>query len=232
MPAPIERGPFRFCPKTGRFIGCRPGFESLRWTFPIVGLAALIWYLMRVPPKPDRADYPCQRIALPIAWGFLASVAGWVAAVMAARSFGHLLSCGRRFLAALLFIGAIAGALIGFHASSDRAEAYVPTDPPNSPMGVARGIHPGRVAWVYDPTAACWDGNTNTGHWWDDNGTRQESVDAMLSRGLRSLTGGRAVHMEEFDHYEEMPKEMEAKVIAESPEALLLEGMRRMDENA
>ena len=38
----------------------------------------------------------------------------------------------------------------------------------------------------------------------------------QYSTTLRSLTGGRAVHTEEFDHYEEMPKEMEQKVIAES----------------
>ncbi|MCC6352420.1 MAG: DUF362 domain-containing protein [Verrucomicrobiae bacterium] len=189
MPAPIQRGPYLFCPKTGRFIGCRPGFEGLRWTFPIIGLGALIWYLVRVLPKPDRADYPCQRVAMPIAWGFLATLAGWVASVLAARKAGHLLSSGQRLLAALFFIGAIGAALVGFHTSADRAEAYVPTDPPNTPMGTPRGIHPGRVAWVYDPTAACWDGNTNTGHWWEDTGTRQESVDDMLSRGLRSLTG-------------------------------------------
>ncbi|MBR4250136.1 MAG: elongation factor G, partial [Verrucomicrobia bacterium] len=36
---------------------------------------------------------------------------------------------------------------------------------------------------------------------------------------LRSLTGGRGIHTEEFSHYEEMPKEMEAKVIAKSKEA-------------
>ena len=36
---------------------------------------------------------------------------------------------------------------------------------------------------------------------------------------LRSLTGGRAAHKEDFDHYEEMPKEMEAKVIAEAKKA-------------
>ncbi|HPA21541.1 MAG TPA: DUF362 domain-containing protein [Verrucomicrobiae bacterium] len=189
MPNPVERGPYLFCPKSGRFIGCKPGFECLRWTFPFVGLASLVWYLIRVIPKPDRADYPCQRVAMPIAWGFLASLAGWVVAVLAARKAGQFFSGGRRVFAALFFMGAIAGALVGFHASSDRAEAYVPTDPPNSPMGTARGIHPGRVAWVYDPTATPWDGNTATGHWWDDTGTRQESVDDMLSRGLCSLTG-------------------------------------------
>jgi elongation factor G len=33
---------------------------------------------------------------------------------------------------------------------------------------------------------------------------------------LRSLTGGRGVHEEEFSHYEEMPRELEAKVIEEA----------------
>jgi elongation factor G len=36
------------------------------------------------------------------------------------------------------------------------------------------------------------------------------------STTLRSLTGGRGIHTEEFSHYEEMPREMEQKVIAES----------------
>jgi len=33
---------------------------------------------------------------------------------------------------------------------------------------------------------------------------------------LRSLTGGRGIHTEDFSHYEEMPREMEQKVVAES----------------
>ena len=36
------------------------------------------------------------------------------------------------------------------------------------------------------------------------------------STTLRSLTGGRGIHSEKFSHYEEVPKDMEAKVIAES----------------
>jgi elongation factor G len=36
---------------------------------------------------------------------------------------------------------------------------------------------------------------------------------------LRSLTGGRGVHKEDFDHYEEMPREMEEKVITEAKKA-------------
>ena len=36
------------------------------------------------------------------------------------------------------------------------------------------------------------------------------------STTLRSLTGGRGIHSEKFSHYEEVPRDMEAKVIAES----------------
>jgi elongation factor G len=41
------------------------------------------------------------------------------------------------------------------------------------------------------------------------------------SSTLRSLTGGRGVHAESFDHYEEMPREAEQKVIEESKKAKL-----------
>ena len=35
------------------------------------------------------------------------------------------------------------------------------------------------------------------------------------SSTIRSLTGGRGVHSEDFSHYEEMPRDLEQKVIAE-----------------
>ncbi|MCL4176218.1 MAG: elongation factor G [Verrucomicrobia bacterium] len=41
----------------------------------------------------------------------------------------------------------------------------------------------------------------------------------QYSTVLRSLTGGRGLHTEDFSHYEEMPKELEAKVVAESKKA-------------
>jgi elongation factor G len=39
------------------------------------------------------------------------------------------------------------------------------------------------------------------------------------SSTLRSLTGGRGIHSEAFSHYEEMPRDAEAKVIEESKKA-------------
>jgi hypothetical protein len=57
-----------------------------------------------------------------------------------------------------------------------------------APVGEGKGIHPGRVVWVYDPKATDWQG-PGGGHWWEPSHTNQKEVDRMLSRALRELTG-------------------------------------------
>jgi Domain of unknown function (DUF362) len=65
---------------------------------------------------------------------------------------------------------------------------WEPSDGPNHPMGVGRGIFPGRVTWIRDTAATPWDGKT--GNWWDEGtGIRQPAVDNMLSRSLRAISG-------------------------------------------
>ncbi|AWI10264.1 DUF362 domain-containing protein [Ereboglobus luteus] len=65
---------------------------------------------------------------------------------------------------------------------------WTPDDKPNSPVGVARGIFPGRVTWARDIAATPWDGVTGT--WWaEGSGINQTAVDNMVARSLRSLTG-------------------------------------------
>ncbi len=66
-------------------------------------------------------------------------------------------------------------------------DPFKPTDAANSPMGVAKGIHPGRVIWVQNAKATSWDGTT--GHWWDDANTDQKVVHGMTSKMLQDLTG-------------------------------------------
>ncbi len=50
----------------------KKAIEVLRksWIY-IIGIAALLWFIIRVFPKPSRAAYPCQRAAFPLASAFL-----------------------------------------------------------------------------------------------------------------------------------------------------------------
>ena len=59
---------------------------------------------------------------------------------------------------------------------------------PISPLGVPRGIVPGRVTWAHDPAAVTWDG---TGSWWQDANNNQSVIDRMVSRSIRDLTNQR-----------------------------------------
>jgi len=61
---------------------------------------------------------------------------------------------------------------------------------PNQPMGIAKGIFPGRVVWVHDPNATDWEGpESDDGYSWQPENTPQKYVDAMVSRAIRELTG-------------------------------------------
>lgn len=59
---------------------------------------------------------------------------------------------------------------------------------PNQPLGIGKGIYPGRVVWVHDPSATKWDGPGH-GHWWENSHTIQSAVDRMMSNAIRRLSG-------------------------------------------
>ena len=167
--------------------GCKSSGTPLTWLGPLAGLAALLWFLIRVIPKPARAAYPCQRAAAPLAGGFLVWLAGLAGTRLLRRK---LLIAGWRgsAVAAVLVAAAYLVSLpLGVATEADAQETFAPSEPPNQPMGVGKGIHPGRVVWVYEPDATRWDGKT--GNWWDDANTDPKAVSAMLSQALRGLTG-------------------------------------------
>lgn len=66
---------------------------------------------------------------------------------------------------------------------------FSPTDPPNRPIGQAKGIFPGRVVWIHEPSAAKWDGNPSNGGWFEDRFTDPAVADRMLRKALQRLTG-------------------------------------------
>ena len=154
----------------------------------LAGLVSLLWFLVRVIPKPSRAAYPCQRAAAPLASGFIVWLIGLFSAkalhrkLAAAANRSHYALAG----AVLLAIAVAIWLPLGVTWQAEAQDPFVPSDAPNSPIGVGKGIFPGRVVWAHEPTAARWDGKT--GDWWDDANTDQRLVTTMLSDSVRSLT--------------------------------------------
>lgn len=53
-------------------------FRLKKIIIPLLGFFALLWFLLRVIPKPSRASYPCQRAAMPMATGFIIWFSGFL----------------------------------------------------------------------------------------------------------------------------------------------------------
>jgi len=185
---------FSICPKTGKPMQPDQStkkehskYSWVRWIFPVIGLLSLVWFLIRVLPKPSRAAYPCQRVAMPLASGFVVWLLGAIGSAVAYKKAKQRLYQCRYLAAAACIIVSILMLWLPL-SITDSKPTLAQLPPPNSPMGEAKGIHPGRVVWIHDPNATDWEGVGN-GHWWESDHTNQQVVDKMLARAIRGLTG-------------------------------------------
>jgi hypothetical protein len=143
----------------------------VKFSFIFMGIASTIWFLVRVIPKPQRAAYPCMRVA------------SFRKAKLNFKSSNY-------FYSAIFLVLAVACSIVFIGRKTENAYAKSPAEwviIPNQPVGIAKGIYPGRVIWAHDPLVAKWDGKT--GNWWDENVTSQEETDKMLKESLLNLTG-------------------------------------------
>ena len=168
----------------------RPRFVAL-CVFIAMGLLSSIWFLIRVIPKPTRATYPCMQAAAPVMSSFIAYLLGIATTAYAFKNFRRSLA-NRKYMAAgalVLFGMSAALALI----ARDERPVYANSKSllgPNQPVGVARGIFPGRVVWVGNPgstnencTNAFGDG------WFLERNTNSDVVKTMFADAVKSLTG-------------------------------------------
>ena len=99
----------------GKCPGHRAKHRWAGWVLPVAGLSALVWFLIRVVPKPSRAAYPCQRVAMPLASGFVIWLVGLAGSIVASARIRRLLKQSRAVLACLglVTIAIIAVASLG-----------------------------------------------------------------------------------------------------------------------
>lgn len=155
--------------------------------FPFLGLMAIIWFIVRVIPKPSRITYPCQQVAASFGGSFIAYLAG---ALFGGSLIYQIKKQIVRRRAELFLVICFVAALTLFFLHSENiseTQAIITVDPPNQPIGVARGLFPGRVVWYYDTASTKWDGST--GYWWEDANTNQKIVTEMLLESIKSLGG-------------------------------------------
>ncbi len=186
------------------------------------GALALIWFLVRVIPKPSRANYPCQRAAFPLASSFVL----WLCGLLAIKVGGKWFTRGRIAMGGgmVVFAAAVLWTVIAFtgDGAAQTTAAKKPSDwnfipaPPNQPVGVARGIFPGRVVWARDPLATKWAGHwqEKSDQWWRDENTDQARVDNLLAATLTRLTGktnGAAAWRAIFEYYNLHSRQLQSR---------------------
>jgi hypothetical protein len=171
--------------------------------FVITGIGATIWFLSRVIPKPSRATYPCMQAAAPVMASFVVYLISITSSVIVFKKI-HTSLFEKKYVLALtlvLVLAVLTGISIISNSPSVSAVSYASQDDfaPNQPMGIAHGVNPGRVVWVWDPESVnqnCQqtvnkNGLLDSGDdlWFMDKNTNQDFVDYMLSRSVQDLTG-------------------------------------------
>ncbi|MBN1952768.1 MAG: DUF362 domain-containing protein [Bacteroidales bacterium] len=160
--------------------------------FIALGLGSLIWFLIRVVPKPSRAAYPCMKATVPVASSFVTYILGITSATLLFKKARERMMKSK-FLIASLFImlGFAAGYIALTNSTSDiLAIDYQGPQAGNEPIGQGKGIFPGRVVWVHDADATDADcPNSGGEYWYEDDYTDGAVIQNMLSQGLQQLTG-------------------------------------------
>ncbi len=162
-------------------------------SFPVIGLVSLIWFLMRVIPKPSRVRYPCMRIAAPIASSFVIYLLGLFSSLLVFKKAKQYLYKSKYVIfSILLLLGSVLFIATLLNKSQKVYAKYRSPilEGPNQPMGEGKGVNPGRVAWIWNPDATdetC--ANTSGDYWYQEDNTIQIVVDSMLSNALKMLTG-------------------------------------------
>ncbi|MEJ2355310.1 MAG: DUF362 domain-containing protein [candidate division WOR-3 bacterium] len=161
-------------------------------SFPVIGLLSLIWFLIRVIPKPSRARYPCMKVAAPLASTFFIYLIGITSSLFVFKKAKQYLYKSKYVVFSILLLLSSVLFIATFLNTDEKVYASFRSsvlEGPNQPMGEGKGINPGRVVWIWDPDATDENCTNESGdYWWQDNNTDQTVVNTMVSDALKMLT--------------------------------------------
>jgi hypothetical protein len=90
------------------------GNRFFRFLYPLMGLVSLIWLLIRIIPKPSRAEYPCMKVAAPIASGFVFYIITLLAAIFSFKKARSFFRNSQYTLATIFILAGAAAGLFSF----------------------------------------------------------------------------------------------------------------------
>ncbi len=167
-----------------------------RITFFTIGLGSLIWFLIRVIPKPSRINYPCMKATTPLAYSFVAYLLSLGTFTFVMKKARERFKQARYVLATMFVLVGLAAGIVtvvnngGLVKANVTADDFQDPQTGNQPMGQAKGIFPGRVVWEHNTDATNENYEYSSGNsWQDDENTNQSVVNSMLSNSLQNLTG-------------------------------------------
>lgn len=165
----------------------------------LIGISATIWFLIRVIPKPSRARYPCMQAAAPLMSSFIIYLLAVGASMYSYHKFKQSLLKSKYLIGSVfLFLTILSFAFIFLNDNKTAiADALNPADDTfpvasNSPVGVAKGLFPGRVVWAHDVNATneyYAPKKSSTDFWYTDINVDEEVVKEMLSGALMEYAG-------------------------------------------
>jgi hypothetical protein len=169
------------------------GKVPARISFFVLGILSTIWFLIRVIPKPSRVYYPCIKTASPFMSSFVMYILSITATAFSFKKYKQLLNSGRG-IAAMCFLS-LAIVTLFLTIGSEKISSLAGTrninttlEPANSPMGIGKGIFPGRVVWDFRRDAVNQSMN-ESGNWISDENAYQYQIDDMVSETIMKLAG-------------------------------------------
>ncbi len=159
--------------------------------FHIAGISAMIWFVIRVLPRPDRIRYPCQQMGVSIAfgyivfWSFLWSAVFHGLGLWVKRVKSRTVAYAPVILVCFVLIFSVSSGVYATLYIDENEERPALWDPiPKDPIGTPLGYKPGRVVW-------CWDADATEesldGYWWENQNNDQDVIDQMFSLGIKRL---------------------------------------------
>ncbi|MGB2808892.1 MAG: DUF362 domain-containing protein, partial [Sedimentisphaerales bacterium] len=95
----------------------------------------------------------------------------------------------RYLIGILCLVVSIGCVFVSLTLTAEKEAVAADPHPVNEPVGIDRGIHPGRVVWVHDPNSTDWEGPGTGEYWWQDEHTDQNVVDSMMQQAVCAVAG-------------------------------------------